>query len=158
MALKDGIFSAALIATGGTFASPTGWEELDLATDTIKVPYAVRATKSNARKFRNSDAFVDGGTNIASEIDLNFEYDAADTALNLLLAAVASRAKVIIAFCPHTALSSGDVIPPTDADYIKGEYRVFSRESDNSPGKVGMVSIQLKRGTDCNEAVLVEPA
>lgn len=154
MALKDGIYSAMLIASGGTFASPTGLAEVGLVEGAIDVPWALGNTKSNARITREGDIYMDGQGNYATAVDISVEDDPADTQLNLLKAALKAKTLVKVMFCPYLSAAN---TPPTDAAYIKGEYRVYGGSPSYSPGKPNGIKFELRRTKECNAAVLIEP-
>ena len=144
MALKDGIFSAILRSSGGTFASPTGLSEVDLVTDSINIPWELGSTPSSARKTRTGPRVVDGQANYGTQFDFTVEDDPEDANLIALLDALNNKTEVILLVSP----------------YIKGKYRIYGGSPSYSPGKPNGRSFRAAVHVSCpaNEApVLVEP-
>lgn len=156
MALKDGIFSAVLLASGGTFATPTGLSEIDLLTDGINIPWELMSTPSAARKTRNGPRVVDGQANYGTAFDFTVEDDPEDDNLIALMAALTGKTEVIMLICPYLSAPN---TAPTDVPYIKGKYRIYGGSPAYSPGKPNGRSFQAKVHLTCADApVLVEPA
>lgn len=159
MGLSSGTFSACLLITTGTLASPTAWAELDLATDTFKVPWGKKSTKSAARRARNGSISISDGGQYADEIDLTCEYDEEDATLQVFLDAIESGDTVKVIFCKNKATpESATSGPLTTESYIKGEYNVYDGSEEYSPGKVNTVMLQLRRGPTCAVATRVPAA
>lgn len=155
MALKDGIFSAILLASGGTFASPSGLSEVDLVTDSINIPWELGSTPSSARKTRTGPRVVDGQANYGTQFDFTVEDDPEDANLAALLAALNNKTEVILLICPYLSAAN---TPPTDAPYIKGKYRIYGGSPSYSPGKPNGRSFRAAVHVSCTDApTLVEP-
>lgn len=158
MGLQAGDFSAVLLITAGTLATPTAWAELDLVTDTIAVPWGKTMLESSARRGKNGKIFVPGPGQFANSVDLSVENDDDDATLQVFIAAIASGAIVKVIFCNQKttpdSLTSG---PHADYSYIKGEYLVSGGNRDSSPGKVNTIKLELRRGESCALATMVVP-
>lgn len=157
MSLKDGIFSALLIASGGTFASPTGISEVDLLSGGLSIPWERGRTQSQARKTRSGPRAIDGQDNLGTSFDFTVEDDPEDANLIALMAALNNKTQVILMACPYLSAPN---TPPTDAPYIKGKYRIYGGTPDHTPGSPNSRRFTAAVHISCpaNEApVLVEP-
>lgn len=140
----DGIKSAVLVASGGTLASPTGLAELDDAVDNLDIPDEIDQTPLKGRHTRNGNRYTEGAVHLADEVDIDFEIDESSALLGTLRDAYLAGTKLVFLWVPYIP-DPTSIAAPTDAAYIKAEYRIFSLAPKHNPGSPNTYTMKLRQ-------------
>lgn len=159
MGMKDGIFSAMMLITSGTFASPTAFAEVKGLVGDAFGPWMRDTTQLSSRHNRTGNKVVVGQPHHMDIVEFDLEWDPDDEqSVAIRDAYDAKTTKLKVVLCDDIAIVSNAPVPDPTACYYKGEYICTEfKPTGRDKGNVTKFKVKFEQTVDCAVCVRVDP-